>query len=153
MARRPSRSSLVRVLIGDAPAAPALSLYAILLGMAVPAVLPFTGAVDAPAAAAALIALAAILLAFLAGVRFARAVAGSPRLAIAATGAALAGFAASFLPAGLALLVLAVLHAALGVWDVWSADGVRLPGWYAGLRARTAPLAVAILVLAFFSGA
>lgn len=152
MARRPGRSSVVRALIGDAPAAPALLLYAILLVMTALAVLVFTGAVDDPALADRLAALAAILLAFLAGVRFARGLA-APRIASVAAAAALAGFATLFLPTGLALLVLAFLHAAQGMWDVWSADGVRLPAWYAGLRARTAPLAVAILVLGFFSGA
>jgi len=152
MARRPGRSSAVRALIGDAPAAPALALHSILLGMAVLAALTFAGDIENPRAVDALTTLAALLLAFLAGVRFARGLAGEPRLAILAAATALAGFGATLLPAGLALLVLAFLHAAQGMWDVWSADGVRLPAWYAGLRARTAPLAVAILVLAFFAG-
>ena len=43
-------------------------------------------------------------------------------------------------------------HAAQGLWDVWSADGIRLPAWYGGLRARTTPLTVMLLIAGFFAG-
>lgn len=157
MAERRRRSSgFSRALRGDAPPAAALALYAPLAAMAAIAAVFLAGgvgALDPDLARNALLWLGAILLAFLAGVRFGRGIAGSPRLLLLAAVPPLAGWAALLLPAAVALAVLALAHAAQGMWDVWSADGIRLPAWYAGLRARTAPITVVLLAAVLLAGA
>lgn len=156
MAERRRRSrGWARALRGDAPPAAAFALYVLLAPMAVLVVALLAGGVgplDEGAARDALLWLGAVMLAFLAGARFGRGLAGSPRSIVLAAIPALAGWAALLLPAAPGLLVLALAHAAQGMWDVWSVDGIRLPAWYAGLRARTAPIAVVLLVAGFFAG-
>lgn len=156
MAERRRRSSgWARALRGDAPLAAALALYALLVPMAALVAVLLAGGIgtlDVITAQEALAWLGAVLLAFLAGARFGRGLAGSSRAIVLAAIPALAGWAALLLPAGPGLLVLALAHAAQGMWDVWSVDGIRLPAWYAGLRARTAPIAVVLLVAGFFAG-
>ncbi|MCW5718077.1 MAG: DUF3429 family protein [Bauldia sp.] len=144
-----------QVFWGDAPPAPAVALYALLLPMAVLVAIAVAGGLggfDAGRAVDALRWLGAVILAFLAGARFGRGLAGSSRRVVLAAIPPLAGWAALLLPAGPGLLVLGLAHAAQGVWDVWSADGIRLPAWYGGLRARTTPIAVVLLVAGFFAG-
>lgn len=153
--RRSRRGGWERALFGDAPATAALALYALLLPMAVLVVLVLAGGIGgfgADRATDALLWLGAVSLAFLAGARLGRGLAGSPRQVLLAAIPPLAGWSALLLPPGPGLLVLGVAHAAQGLWDVWSADGIRLPAWYGGLRARTTPLTVMLLIAGFFAG-
>ncbi len=156
MAERRIRSSgWIRALRGDAPPSAAIALHALLLPMAALAAVVVAGGIgafDEDRATAALLWLGAIALAFLAGARFGRGLSASPRQIVLTAIPPLAGWAALLLPAAPALVVMGVAHAAQGLWDVWSADGIRLPAWYGGLRARTTPIAVTLLVAAFFAG-
>jgi hypothetical protein len=153
--RRSRRGGWKRALLGDAPPAAAVALYALLVPMAVLVLVVLIGGIgafDAGRAIDALLWLGAVSLAFLAGARLGRGLAGSPPQVLVAAIPPLAGWAALLLPVGPGLLVLGVAHAAQGLWDVWSADGIRLPAWYGGLRARTTPLTVALLIAGFFAG-
>lgn len=153
--RRTRPGGWQRALRGDAPLAPALALYALLVPMAVAVAVVLAGGIgafDKALATSALLWLGAILLAFLAGARFGRGLAGSPAQIVLTAVPPLAGGAALLLPVGPGLLVLGLAHAAQGLWDVWSADGIRLPAWYGGLRARSTPVAVVLLVAGFFAG-
>lgn len=107
--------------------------------------------IDAADARAALLAYAALALSFhagLAGGHSIRAAAGSLRLAVTIA-IAVAGWAALLIPVGAGLLLLAALTAAQGAFDVWMADGARLPSWYASPRAGATMLTVIVLILTF----
>ena len=147
-------NTIGRLLVADAPIGAAVLAYALLLppvALLVTVLVGGVGTLAATEAATALAAYAAVLLSLHAGIRYGQLIrsdAGFLRLA-APLLAPLVGWAALLLPLPDAAAVLAAASAAQGASDVWAADGVRLPSWYGRLRARTTPIVVLALILAF----
>jgi len=143
------RGWLAFLAAGAPPTAIALS-YGSLLPIAALVVLVATATDRAPFVEA-LALYVTVLVTFLGGVRWGaamRADAGrSAGLAFTILAPAVAAMAL-FIPAAAAAGLLAATLAAQGAWDVWSGERGRLPFWYGRLRARTAPVAVVLMVVA-----
>lgn len=130
-----------------APYLPTVPLGLLLVALA----LERAGAVAASWAPGALVAYAAVLLAFLAGARWGAGLRATGMRASIAGAAVppLLGWAALLLPAVPGTALVAAALAGQGALDVWTADRGDLPGWYAAARIRLTLAAVAILVAAF----
>lgn len=152
---RPAGSGSVRRWLrfwgaGAPPAAAGLS-YAALLPLAALLVPVAMAGTEEPDTAIVFIGYGALLLSFLAGIRWGQAMrtdAGRTAGLAAAALPALAGWLALLAPPIAAAGILAAAFAAQGAWDVWSAEASRLPVWYGRLRLRTTPITVALLVAA-----
>ena len=134
---------------------------ALILGLA--GVLPFIvfgllaitvggGIVTPKLADTLLIGYGAIILSFMAGVRWGLALTAhreddqALQLTVSVVPSLIA-WAACFMPFAYGLPLLAFTHAALAVWDIRAMHNGRGPVWYAKLRMILASLAVGILVL------
>ncbi len=128
----------------------ALLPLALLLGLALASGI---GPIDRAEATEAMLVYAAILVSYQAGVHSGRAMrtSGSSLRAVLTVIPPLIGWSALLLPNGPAAALLAVALAAEGALDVWAGQGGVFPVWHGRLRARTTPIAVALLVAAFLA--
>lgn len=92
------------------------------------------------------------ILSFLGGVRWGAALEsdGAARTFLHSVAPALLAWATVFMPPVLALSVLAMTFAALGAWDVLSAQNGALPGWYGMIRIKLTFMVVGALLIAMF---
>jgi hypothetical protein len=96
---------------------------------------------------------AAVVLSYLGGIRWGIALAepGEDAANVFALSVlpALGGWAALFIPPPYSFVLLAVAFAAHGAWDTLSAQGGRMPDWFARLRMQLTAGIVIILLIAF----
>ena len=134
---------------------------AIILGLA--GVLPFVvfgllaitlggGSVTPKLADTLLIGYGAVILSFIAGVRWGLALtvpneSDQALQLTVSTVPSIIAWAACFMPFAYGLPLLAFTHAAIAVWDIRAMHNGRGPVWYAKLRMILASLAVGILVI------
>lgn len=98
---------------------------------------------------------AAVVLSYLGGIRWGIALAepGEDAANVFALSIlpALGAWAALFIPPPYSFVLLAVAFAAHGAWDTLSAQGGRMPDWFAGLRMQLTA-GIVIILLAAFAG-
>jgi hypothetical protein len=126
-------------------------------GLAVATILDLSPVIERELAQRALLALGAVTLSFLGGIRWGVAmrvlVDGRHLRSLAASFLpALAGWVALLLPARPGLALMAATFAAQGCWDVWSTDQGEAPAWYGRARLRSTFGATAILAAALVLG-
>ena len=96
----------------------------------------------------------AIILSFIAGIRWGLAISQEPlakKLLIVSVLPAIVAWLAQFLNDPQAVLVLLVAYCAHGAWDSFAANAKQLPQWFGKLRIRMTFLVAAIHILVFLA--